>query len=380
MKQLRILQITVSSLPLILILLTATTKVSAFVSCRLRHEPFLVAASSSFLSQQPQPNHQDDAYPVLISLTPEEEDFYWELHEDIKILAQELWEGEELPCLSPTRSTVTINDASSASSPLFIEGEAHMPNNIPFSERGEYFRQQALKGCPRSQHSYGLLLWNGFVSSASGDEGSGDENGGLWIERNPQESAKFHAAAAYQHHLDGIAVFGGCLRTGTGLEGVEKQSSKMKKTNSKSKQSTTSKVLRKRSDNLALGLKIIDFCSSVGNPSGVNKKGALLESNGDESKSVKLYKECVESGRANAFLRFNLGWSLIQGFVDADSSSNRVQKDVNGGIDLWKEATELAPDEVTEEAAWNLYKEYEREDPMEAQKWLDLANDLGYYE
>jgi hypothetical protein len=56
-----------------------------------------------------------------------------------------------------------------------------------------------------------------------------------------------------QRHLDGMAVLGGCIRTGTGTD-------------------------RK------LGVPLIDYCASQHNPTGVNKKAALLvvETNADE--------------------------------------------------------------------------------------------------
>mmetsp|Transcript_4206 Transcript_4206/g.9086 ORF Transcript_4206/g.9086 Transcript_4206/m.9086 type:complete len:400 (-) Transcript_4206:408-1607(-) len=295
-------------------------------------------------------------------ITKENEKLYAELHDQITSIAKELWEGEEIPglLLSPPQDEEQAAVASSSSlslSSLWMEGEASLPEGLElsFSERGNYFRKKALEGCPRAQHSYGLLLWSGFASLQEG------------IEKNPRESAKFHAAAACQHHLDALAVFGGCLRTGTGIIGGKKQNQTKKKRSSSSSSSTTS-------NHVALGLKLIDFCSSVaGNPSGANKKAALLESNGNDSEAVKLYEECLDSGRSNALLLFNLGWSYYQGQgVD--------QKDSSRGIALWKEAAKLAPDEGSEEAAWNLYQEYVREDPNEAQAWLDLAGELGFYE
>lgn len=269
-------------------------------------------------------------YSSTLSATPENDSAYTELFDAIESIAEELWDDEDIPRLESDTSREN----------QFCEGEAKLPKDIPLAERGEYFRREALLGCPKAQHSYGLLLWSGF--------------GG--VDQNPEASARFHAAAACQNHLDGLAVFGGCLRTGTGMPKKKKKSKNKKKP---------------KTNTVALGLKAIDFCASVQNPSGVNKQAALLESNGNDFKAVELYEDCWKNGKANALLLFNLGWCLVneQGVERADRAR---------GIDLWKEATKLAPDEGSEEAAWNLYQEYVRDDPKEAQRWLDLAEDLGY--
>jgi TPR repeat protein len=213
-----------------------------------------------------------------------------------------------------------------------------------YSDRFEYFQKKAVEeGCPKAQHSYALLLWNGFCSYTSNSNSSDDA----------VESAKFHAAAAYQNHLDSIAVFGGCLRTGSGVK-----------------------------KNVPLGLKLIEYSASMGNPTGINKKAALLEQlNDDEVGAFHLYQTCYDSGigvgsrsgsgRVNALLLFNLGWYYVNGL-------GIERKDVGKGIELWKDAADMAPDEGSEESAWYLYEHYKRDDPREAQKWFDLAFELGY--
>ena len=251
-----------------------------------------------------------------------------EISKEIKLVAQELWNANGDDGIS-----IPIQ---SSSSNLLVEGESQIvgdgddESKVPlFSGRADYFRKKGLvEGCPKAQHSYGLLLWSGF--------------GG--VQKNPIESAKFHAAAASQNHVDGMAVLGGCLRTGTG---VPKQ------------------------DIISLGLKLIDYCASIGNPAGINKKAALLESNDDYRGAVKLYEDCVFNGRENALLLFNLGWCCVNGLgVD--------KKNRERGIELWIEACSLAPDEGSEEAAWYLYKEFERDNPKEAMKWYNLSKELGY--
>lgn len=244
-----------------------------------------------------------------------------EIMDEIKLVAQELWGGNEIPVLPDSALDESLDSS-------VVEGEAHLGDGVTFKDRADYFRKDALKGCPKSQHSYGLLLWSGF--------------GG--VQKDAKASAKFHAAAASQKHLDGMSVLGGCLRTGTGVK-----------------------------QNVSLGLKIIDYCASVGNPTGVNKKAALLESNQDDFGAVRCYEDCLESDRVNALLLFNLGWCYISG-------QGVNKKDRDKGISLWKSAAGRAPDEGSEEAGWYLYQEYKRDDPKEANRWLDLAEDLGFEE
>jgi TPR repeat protein len=196
------------------------------------------------------------------------------------------------------------------------EGEATLKDGILYSDRALYFHEEAIRGCPQAQHSYALLLWSGF--------------GG--VVKDSEASARWHAAAAAQNHLDGMAVFGGCLRTGKGVK-----------------------------RNASLGLKIIEYCAAKGNPTGINKKAALLESNHDEAGAVKLYESCYQSGTVNALLLMNLGWCLVNGI-------GVNKKNVERGVKLWQEAASMAPDEGSEEAAWYLYEEYKYKDPKEARK------------
>ena len=105
----------------------------------------------------------------------------------------------------------------------------------------------------------------------------------------------------------------------------------------------------------------------------MNKKAALLESNGDDYEAVRLYEECLASDRSNALLLFNLGWSYFNG-VGVD------RKDRTKGISMWKQAIEMAPDQGSEEAAFHLYEEFIRDDPREASHWVDIAAELGLQE
>lgn len=252
----------------------------------------------------------------------------------IRAVADDLWADEEFKPFSLSSRTIDKHDDSTTTTtttPTALnvpsEGEAELPSNIPYPQRAKYFQNQALKGDPKAQHSYALLLWNTYGN----------------VKRNPESSAKYHAAAASMLHLDGMAALGGCLRTGTGVK-----------------------------RNVALGLKLIDYCASVHNPTGVNKKAALLESNGDNIGEMGLYQSNYNNGRVNALMLFNIGWCYIHG--------QGIDKDREIGIGLIKDAASMAPDEGSEEAAWFLYEEFQRDDPREADKWLRLAEDLGYEE
>lgn len=245
-----------------------------------------------------------------------------EMQKQIKIITQNLWEGEIIQS-----SSFRESQESDKRLLYFTEGEKDIPEGMTFSERAMYFQQEAEKGCPKAQHSLGLLYWNGFAN----------------VKVNEKKSAKFHAAAALQNHLDAIAVLGGCIRTGTGIK-----------------------------KDVTLGLKMIEFCALQNNPSGVNKKCRLLEDNDNESDAFRLYKENYELGRVNALLLFNLGWCYMNG--------QGVHKNTEEGIKMWEKAAALAPDEGAEEASWYLYEHYKRDLPVESEKWISVAADLGFEE
>jgi len=243
-------------------------------------------------------------------------------------VANELWDCTTTNDSSDTSELLKIPMIIDTHSNMtMLEGECPFDSSRAFSDRADYFKERALLGYPDAQHSYALLLHNGF------------EN----VTPDAKLSAQFHAAAAVQGHLDGCAVLGGCLRKGVGVK-----------------------------RNIALGIELIEYCSSVGNPTGVNKRGALLESNDDGQTAYKLYKACYDSGRINALLLFNLGWCHMYGIG--------TKKDRIKAVSFWEGASSMAPDEGSEEAAWNLYQEYKRDDPKIARPWLDLAVELGYDE
>ena len=298
---------------------------------------------------------------------------YNEIYKEIQLVALELWKGDEITLTTITNAATcannnsTNNNNNTNTTPLFSfsEGEATLEPNISFSERCSYFKDKAIHtGCPAAQHSYGLLLWNGYSTTTTtttttttiGSSNSSPRNSNSArtsansaSRSDARLSAKFHSAAALQHHIDGLAIMGGIIRTGTGIP--------------------------KKFKNNELGIKIINYCAALGNPAGINKKAALFEASDNYMEAVQLYENSIVNGRINALLLFNLGWCLIHGLGVVNK-----KKDAIRGRQLWKEAVALAPDQGSEEAAWFLYKEYERDDPTEAQHWYDIAIDLGYYE
>jgi len=249
------------------------------------------------------------------------------LYDQILPIASLLWDGEDIPSLD-TKSNGEIQ---------IQQGEAELPEGIDFSDRAHYFLQEANRGCPKAQHSIALLLWNEYAG----------------VKRDEAASAKWHAAAAIQGHLDGMALFGGILRTGTGLKGIVSD--------------------KNRKQNISLGLSLIDYCAQMNNPTGVNKKAALFEIDEDYESAFHLYQACYDRGNTNALLKFNLGWCWINGY-------GVTKKDAVKGQGVWREAVEMAPDEGSEEAAWHLYEQCTRENPKVADSWLHIAIKLGYNE
>lgn len=251
------------------------------------------------------------------------------LQESIGSVAISLWGPEELQNVIAGGANRNENDNDYIDGRV-LSGEAtwESDNNqlVSYLDRRAIFEKRALEGDARAQHSLGLLLWNGYCGGAR--------------TINDIESARWHAAAAVQHHLDAMAVLGGCLRTGTGVALNEK-----------------------------LGLALISYAANQDNPSGVNKQAALEEAAGNAKQAFALYQSCPEP---NALLFMNLGWAYMEG--------EGAPKDCQMGIDNWKAAVALAPDEGSEEAAWFLYQHYHRGDPKEAQKWLTISASLGYPE
>jgi hypothetical protein len=254
-----------------------------------------------------------------------------ELHSQVQRVAITLW-GDRTKLKSVLPTSVDF-DSDPSVSPTLCSGEMAFDADsldLDYWLRLEYFQQAAYDGDPSAQHSLGLLLWNGFA-------GVQDEIA----------SAQWHAAAACQGHLDAMAVLGGCLRTGTGVQ-----------------------------ENEDLGIQFIEWCARQGNPTGINKQAALLESEDDDyNGALRLYQSCLENENENvtALVLLNLGYSLVNGPGD-------VSKDVELGEFYWEQAAAMAPDEGSEEAAYFLSQQYDRTDYAESKRWLQLSADLGFPE
>ncbi|KAL7542479.1 hypothetical protein ACHAXR_011813 [Thalassiosira sp. AJA248-18] len=265
---------------------------------------------------------------------------------DVRSIAETLWDnGPEgsLGAVMMAHGHDNASDASIITCNQLRQGEMPLPKSVPFSQRFPYFIERARKGDPRAQHSIGLLLWNGFAASSEAATMDDDAS-----RIDPEASARWHAAAAVQGNIDAVAVLGGCLRTGTGVG---------------------------KCKNISLGLRCIEYAASMGNPSGVNKKAAMMESNDDYIGAMRLYRECYdnEAKRKNALLLFNLGYCLVH---HGDGGVNRNAED---GEQLWRDAVKLAPEEGSEEAAWFLYQQYAaRDDEKMAREFLNAAADLGH--
>lgn len=140
----------IAALFLLVLFATTISNVSAFLLIQRNccDDGGIIMMSSLGGQQQLQQNDNQDYQKWSFTLTPEHEDLYKEVHDEIKSIAKELWDGQEIPCQ-------TISSSSSSRIP-FVEGEARLPDNVSFQERGEYFQSESLNnGCPKAQHSLG---------------------------------------------------------------------------------------------------------------------------------------------------------------------------------------------------------------------------------
>ena len=166
---------------------------------------FIFQLSIGFICIPPYTNHRtfnDNTYNYQVALNEQNDvdgccyssvTSCQEIPKDLQIqvhaVANELWSL----CSTTIPTVVDISKTNNS----MIEGECALdPTTTFFSNRSDYFRQLALEGYPAAQHSYALLLYSGFDN----------------VTQNIHQSAKFHASAAIQNHLDGLAVLGGCLR------------------------------------------------------------------------------------------------------------------------------------------------------------------------
>ena len=127
-------------------------------------------------------------------------------------------------------------------------------------------------------------------------------------------------------------------------------------------------------------MRVIEACAELGVPTGLNKLGALMETGAsgvvrDAYAAVELYELAAEASglgyeeRGGQCLgRFNLGWALVHG--------EGTVRDRAAGLEQWRKAAAMAPDDGAEEAAYNLYDELG--DTDEGFEYLELSADLGF--
>lgn len=191
---------------------------------------------------------------------------------------------------------------------LPLQGEMRFDElHVAHSERYATAEAKAYEGDGRAQQTLGLLLYSG-VGGAPCDV---------------RASAEWHAAAAAQGNVDALAVLGGCLRKGVGAE-VDEQT----------------------------GVDLITAAAEAGSPVGLVKLAALYEDGAggypaDSWRSAKLFERAANLGSALGY--FNHGWAKIHGLG--------TTRDLDAGVEAWRMAMSLAPDDGAEEAAFNLYAE-----------------------
>ena len=226
----------------------------------------------------------------------------------------------------PQMDSTTVTDMMRSSMPP--QGEFR--SGVPFGQR--YAAAYVARQDGAALQTLGLLTYQG-VGGATQDD---------------RASALWHAAAARQGNLDGLAVLGGCVRNGVGAEWDE-----------------------------ATGLALIRAAAAVGTPSGLNKLGVLHEGtlpsgDVDEELAARLFERSAAAGSALGL--FYHGWALIHGVG--------VAMDVEGGLAAYRASAKLAPDDGAEEAAFQLWEAHatmearrtkRRRGEIPPDRWLRLA-------
>lgn len=103
------------------------------------------------------------------------------------------------------------------------------------------------------------------------------------------------------------------------------------------------------------GLQLIEAAAAAGSAVGLTKLGVLYDEGASELtggasdpwRAAKHFEAAAATGSALGL--FNHGWALVHGIGTG--------RDVVQGLDLWREAAALAPEDGSEEAAYYLYEE-----------------------
>ena len=200
----------------------------------------------------------------------------------------------------------------------------------------------------RAQQTVGLLMYYGVGGAVKDERGS----------------AFWHAAAAAQGNLDGVATLGGCVRRGVGAARDEQRGMSLSHDPFSPIFQTPSCLnitgcmsLEVQSLNLLTGLALICAAAAAGNPVGLVKLGVLLDEGelpgGKRPGDAMLSSECFAAAAAqgSALGLFNHGWALLNGVG--------IRRQPEAALQAWHRAARLSPDDGSEEAAFHIFNEQE---------------------
>ncbi|GMH50148.1 hypothetical protein TrVE_jg691 [Triparma verrucosa] len=188
-----------------------------------------------------------------------------------------------------------------------------------------------MAGNTQAQHSVALLYHMGY--------------GGL--SKSDALSTCWHAIAAAQGHHDSLAVLGGCLRKGSGID-----------------------------RDVSLAMDCIQAAAAEGSAYGYVKLGALAEENEDYSSAFSYYKKaCDSTTPKSALALFSLGWALMEFSIDIKDMSKKERK--AEAQQCWKQSIALAPFDGSDEAAYHLGMYLGGLWHPSGKKYLELAAQLG---
>ena len=182
-----------------------------------------------------------------------------------------------------------------------------------------------------AQHSLGLLYYSGY--------------GG--VNKNNEESIKYHLLASLQGNLDALAIIGSCLRKGNlGLN-----------------------------QDISLGIEMIEYSASQSSVFGLIKYANLLEMNDNHHDNMKVLDIYEESSQIKntALGLFNYAYILYH--HDDKSIRNRAHSE-----ELWRSACSLITKDGADEAAYHLSIHLGGVDDQEGRKYMGLAATLGMQE
>jgi len=219
---------------------------------------------------------------------------------------------------------------------LLQQGELLFNSSVAHADRFCVAEPLALAGDARAMQTLGLLHFSGV--------------GGAQCDLH--ESARWHGSAAASGNIDALATLGGCVFRGAGAE-----------------------------QDAQRGLQLIEAAAAAGSAVGLTKLGVLYDEGtseltggaSDPWRAAKHFEAAAATGSALGL--FNLGWALVHGIGTG--------RDVVRGLELWREAAALAPEDGSEEAAYYIYEERhlmsaELSAAVRPARCLRLAAGLGF--